>query len=114
MSWRTVLSATGLGLAVVFVGSTLAWADSNRPIVIPPAAAAAVTGRDYADWSALWWRTMLELPNSESPILHEDMCHNGDTRSVFFLAGAGSTAPTVRFCRVPSVLPPPRGGRTGR
>lgn len=105
MSWRTVLSASGLALALACVASTLAWADSSRPQVIPPAVAAAVTGRDYAEWSAVWWKTMLALPKSQSPILHDDMCQNGDTRSIFFLAGAGSTTPTARFCRVPSDKP---------
>jgi hypothetical protein len=104
---RTLLSSTTLGLVLSLAASSAALADTSHLTVIPPAAAAAQTGRDYSEWSAVWWKTMLALPNSQSPVmdLTGTQCRRGELPSVFLLAGAGTTDPVVRHCTVPAGKP---------
>jgi hypothetical protein len=104
---RTLLHSAILGLALLLVASNAALADSAHLTVIPPATAEAQTGRDYGEWSAVWWKTMLALSNSQSPIMDfvGVECHRGERPSVFLLAGAGTTDSVSRRCTVPTDKP---------
>jgi len=92
--------------ALFALSPSLVSADPAPLTIIQPADAAAQTGNTYGQWSAIWWQTMLALPNDQSPLLDTTgkMCLNGDSSEMFFLGGDAGGA-VERKCTVPASKP---------
>ena len=98
---RLVLLAIILGLALLFVPSTLAQG------VIPPDSVAY--GRTYSDWSAAWQQWALSIPVANHPLFDNGDCSVGQSGPVWFLGGKFcalnnpncGTSNVVRSCAVP-------------
>lgn len=97
-------------LAPVSLASGQAAVAKNGAHVMPPDSHPA--GNSYAEWSAVWWRWVADIPVSRSPINdpggpESQICTDGEGQSgnVWFLAGsAGNPVGTVitRYCTIPS------------
>src|SRR6266702_2963780 len=85
----SLTTAFVLALFVSMAVTVPAAADGPSLRIIEPDEAAERTGLTYAQWSAVWWQTMLALPNDESPIIDRtgEECAHGNTPRIFFLAG---------------------------
>src|SRR5262249_943462 len=85
----------GLGLVLGLLAPAPARAE-----LLPPSQAFA--GRTQAEWSAVWWQTMLLIPAGQNPQADTTgaFAFLGDVGPVFFLAGSPFTTPFVRSVTV--------------
>lgn len=72
--------------------------------VIAPDEAQAQTGKTYGEWSAEWWRYVLQIPLDNNPIFDATgaNCNYGQTGAVFFLLSTSGGSATRNECRVPA------------
>jgi len=77
-------------------------ARSRGGIPLPPQGQAY--GQSLGEWSADWWRWVLEAPAPVNPVLDTTgaSCAGGQQGGVWFLAGSFSAAPVERHCAVPA------------
>jgi hypothetical protein len=68
----------------LLVGVATLPAQAQGHGVLPPPT--SPNGNTYGEWTALWWRWFLHLPNGQNPVTGGD-CGNGQVGSVWFLAG---------------------------
>lgn len=88
-------------LAVTTLSAAAAQADSNpgiAPIQSKP------HGKSYGAWAARWWQWALEIPAGVNPVPDTtgEFANVGQTKRVWFLAGAFTSDPVERSVVVPS------------
>ena len=75
-----------------------------QPALAPIAPAKAIAGASQEEWSKRWWRWALSFDDDDSPLADADgqLCAQGQSGPVWFLAGTYGTARAIRSCRVPA------------
>ncbi|SEL61170.1 hypothetical protein SAMN05216359_11244 [Roseateles sp. YR242] len=76
-------------------------AHAEDSVLVPPDD--TVAGASQALWSQRWWEWAGSFPMEMSPIADKtgDLCTNGQSGDVWFLAGTYGTKRAVRTCHVP-------------
>lgn len=94
----TALAASAL---VMVAGAPAAQASIADYKVYPPYV--APLGKTYSQYGAAWWKYALAQPDATNPITDttgED-CDNGQSGSVWYLAGTFGGDPVTRACTIP-------------
>jgi hypothetical protein len=67
------------------------------PVVVPVKANPA--GQTYGRWAAEWWQWALGIPADVNPVVdtNGEFCTQRQVDDVWFLAGAFTTDPVIRF-----------------
>jgi hypothetical protein len=84
-----------------------AWLAPAAATAQPPSDAVVKVqqaGANYAELTARWWEWALSVPAAKSPLLDVDgsHCSEGQTGTVWFLAGTTGSAPVTRSCTIPA------------
>ncbi len=97
--WKTIMV-----IVTAFLILIVAPASGSAFTVIPPNEAQAQTGKTYGEWSAEWWRYILETPLENQPGLDPTgaNCNFGQQGSVFFLVSTPGGNATRNECVVPA------------
>lgn len=96
----SVLGILAVGLQLT--SATLPAAADENPGVLPPNSNPG--GMSYSEWAAEWWSWVFSVPVDDNPLLDttgED-CAEGQSGSVWFLAGTTGGDPVERECEVPT------------
>lgn len=99
---RRATAAVALSLLLLVGSGTDVLAASANPRVLPPRS--RPFGLTYGQWSARWWQWVLSIPTDQNPLLDPtgENCAVGQSRRVWFLAGALGTGSATRTCVVPA------------
>ena len=91
-----------VGVVVALLGSTIAFAANPNPGVLPPQS--HPHGHTYNEWNVKWWQWAFSIPTDKNPLFDQTGadCGQGQSGSVWFLAGTFNGGPAVRSCTIPT------------
>jgi hypothetical protein len=98
------VSATALLFSFLLTALPASGSTPSSVDVIHPDHSMAQTGKTYEEWSAAWWKYVLEIPFENNPLFDEtgENCNFAQSDDVFFLVSTAGGVAIRNECRVPA------------